>query len=117
MKKVTYNKGVAIGMGLSAIVLIYFGFNLDLIAAKISGFSIIFLSILYIVNSAVKYDDKTMHLKSPLGVTIGTFNFKKDKFKVEGDKLTINGQKFKISPLMLTTSEYKALLDHIQSIK
>jgi hypothetical protein len=117
MKKVTYNKGVAIGMGVFAIVLIYFGFNLDLIAAKISGALIIFLSILYIVNAAVKYDNKTMQLKSPLGVTVGTFDFKKDKFKVDGDKLTINGQKFKISPLMLTTAEYEALLDHIQSIK
>lgn len=117
MKKVTYNKGVAIGMGLFAIVMLYFGFTLDILAVKISGSLIIFLSILYIVNAAVKYDDKTMHLKSPLGVTIGTFNFKKDKFKVDGDKLTINGQKFKISPLMLTTAEYQTLLDHIQSIK
>ena len=117
MKKVTYNKGVAIGMGVFAIVLIYFGFTFDLIAAKVSGFSIISLSILYIFNTAVKYDDESMHIKSPLGVTLGTFIFKKDKFKVDGDKLTINGQKFKISPLMLTTSEYKALLDHIQSIK
>ena len=117
MTKVTYNKSVAIGMGAFSIVLIYFGFNLDLIAAKISGLLILFLSILYLVNSAVQYDDKTMQIKSPLGVTVGTFNFKKDKFKVEGDKLTINGNKFKISPLMLTTSEYQALLDHIQSFK
>ncbi|MFT6243307.1 MAG: hypothetical protein ACJA0U_003122 [Salibacteraceae bacterium] len=117
MKKVTYNKGVAIGMGLFAILMLYFGFTLDILAVKIAGSIIIFLSILYIVNSAVKYDDKTMELKSPLGLTVGKFDFKKDKFKVDGDMLTINGKKFKISPLMLTTAEYQALLDHIQSVK
>ena len=86
MKKVTYNKGVAIGMGVFAIVMIYFGFTLDILPVKISGGLIIFLSVLYIINSAVKYDDESMHLKSPLGITVGTFNFKKDKFKIDGGK-------------------------------
>lgn len=115
MKKVTYNKTVSIVMGCLAIMMVYLGYTVNSNASIGAGCVILLLSILYLINSAVKYDDTRMELKSPLGLTIGAYNFKKDKFVIKGENLEINGKKFKISPLMLDKVSYEELLIHIAS--
>ncbi len=115
MKKVTYNKVVSIAMGCFAISLIYIGYIISNNVSIGAGCVILLLSILYLINSAVKYDDSSMELKSPLGLTIAAYTFKKDKFVIKDEDLEINGKKLKISPLMLDKPSYRELLDHIES--
>lgn len=115
MNKVTYNKVASIAMACFAIFLIYIGARIDNNASIGAGCIILLLSTLYMINSAIKYDDSSMQLKSPLGITIATYTFKKDKFIIKGVDLEINGKKLKISPLMLDKTSYGELLDHIES--
>lgn len=115
MKKVAYNKVASIAMACLAIFFIYVGYNINSNVSIGAGCVILLLSILYLVNTAVKYDDSKMELKSPLGLTIGAYNFKKDKFVIKDENLEINGKKLKISPLMLDKTSYQELLIHIAS--
>jgi hypothetical protein len=115
MEKVTYNKTASILMGCLAIFLIYVGYAIDSNIPMVIGVLIVFLSIFYLINPAIKYDDEKMELKSPFGMTIGAYSFKKDKFKITEENLEINGKKLKVSPLMLDKTSYEELLIHIAS--
>jgi len=115
MKKVTYNKVVSIFMACLAILSIYLGYTIGNNAAIGAGCLILLLSILYLINTAIKYNDSSMQVKSPLGLTIGDYTFKKDKFVIKDENLEINGKKLKVSPLMLDKTTYHELLIHIAS--
>ncbi len=80
-----------------------------------TGIILLIVGIMYLVNPAFVYDDEELELKNLYGMTMRRYSFDTDQMEVRDGRIYANGKKIRVAGWVLVPSEYKDLLDHIQS--
>ena len=114
-KKVTYVKVLGILFLCCALFILFASLAIGPSLNTITGIMLLLISILYLVNPAVVYNDEAIMTKNLWGMTLKSYHFNKDNITVQNRDIYADGKKIRLSKGMLVSSEYQALLDHIQS--
>lgn len=115
MKKVTFAKAIGALFLIGSLFMVSVSFVIGPNMSTIAGLLFGAISIMYLVNPALTYNEEQIELKNLLGMAVKTHYFGKDEIAVRDGKVYVNGNKLRISSGMLVRKEYDTFITHVQS--
>lgn len=113
MKKVTYVKGIGAFFLIASLVLIFFCLSIGAIAPLISTGMTFIISIFFLTNPHLTYDDRKIEQKNLMGSTVRTYYFDSDNISTRDGQVYKGSKRLRFSKIMLVPSEYNAMIEHI----
>jgi len=112
-RRVTFNKILGIIFMVCASFILYVGLMIGPMANIIAGCIFLIVSILFLLNPALVYDEQQIRIKNLFGMTLKSYTFESDNITTKGRDIFANGKKLNVARRLLARSDYDDLIQFI----